>query len=86
MYRQNERWSDAVMKQKPNPIHKSGNRNLYCPYYEGCLDHAVESRWRYWDCCECAHKSKQESITGIQTVSDPNVYYELPANIYAELW
>ena len=74
------------MKPKPNPIHKSGNRNLYCPYYERCLDYAVESRWRFWNCSECAYKSKQESITGIQTVNDSNVYYELPAKIYAEVW
>jgi len=36
------------MKPNANPLPKSGERNALCHYYEGCLDHAIERRWRLW--------------------------------------
>ncbi len=47
---------------KPNPIHREGTKNILCPYYRDCLDHAAKRFWRFWDCCECTHKSERESL------------------------
>ena len=69
------------MKSKPNPIHKSGTRNVFCPYYEECLDHAVERRWKYWNCTGCPHKLNKISLGYVRTVTDPNPFYELPLRL-----
>ena len=44
------------MVPKANPLCKPGERNIYCPYYEDCLDYAVDSEWEFWDCSCCPHK------------------------------
>jgi hypothetical protein len=33
----------------------SGNnlRNIFCPYYQGCLDLAVRNDWDDWTCAHC---------------------------------
>jgi hypothetical protein len=41
------------MKAKPNPICKRGQRNIYCPLYSDCLDHAVNQFWEHWSCSRC---------------------------------
>jgi len=69
----------------PNPIHSSGRRNVFCPYYDECLDLAVEGRWRSWNCSQCYFESSREVVSGIQTVPDPDVCYELPGGYYSEL-
>ncbi|MBW1739646.1 MAG: hypothetical protein JRJ42_00765 [Deltaproteobacteria bacterium] len=73
------------MKSRPNPIHKSGTRNVFCPYYEKCLDHAVERRWRYWKCSECPHKLRQQPLSHNVTIHAPNPCYELPWKTYREI-
>lgn len=73
------------MDLTPNPIHKIGERNLYCPNYAGCLDHAVDERWSSWDCSECSCKSKRESMGDVYTVPDPDPFYELPGDIYGQV-
>lgn len=78
------KWREALVEPKPNPVNRTGDRNLYCPYYEGCLDHAVESRWQYWNCSECSHKQRQQSISGVQTAHDPPSY-KLPTSIHRDL-
>ncbi|HET9594542.1 MAG TPA: hypothetical protein VFP65_03125 [Anaeromyxobacteraceae bacterium] len=33
------------------------HRSLFCPSYDGCLDHAVVSGWVSWSCAGCpAHR------------------------------
>jgi hypothetical protein len=73
------------MELSPNPIHKSGDRNFYCPHYGDCLDHAVEHRWNSWECSECAYKSMQESTSAVCTVPGPDPCYELPLEIYGQV-
>jgi hypothetical protein len=29
-------------------------RNLFCSYYDGCLDEAVKRGWNSWGCTHCA--------------------------------
>ena len=41
------------MYQKPNPIPKHGNRNLYCSHYRDCLNQAVRLQWDNFACIEC---------------------------------
>ena len=73
------------MKPKPNPVHKAGTRNVYCPDYETCLDHAVELGWQYWSCSDCTYKLTQRSTSPVQTVNDPDQPYELPVRIHREV-
>ena len=44
-----------------NPLPKRGERNVFCPFYKGCLDHAVRESWLYWDCGDCQHKLDQRA-------------------------
>ena len=44
------------MYQKPNPIPKHGNRNLYCSHYRDCLNQAVRLNWDSFACIECDHE------------------------------
>jgi hypothetical protein len=30
-----------------------GHRNLFCNYYDGCLDEAVKKGWNSWSCTRC---------------------------------
>jgi hypothetical protein len=30
-----------------------GHRNLFCSYYDGCLDEAVKKGWNSWSCTRC---------------------------------
>jgi hypothetical protein len=30
-----------------------GQRNLFCTYYDGCLDEAVRKGWNSWTCQSC---------------------------------
>ncbi len=41
-----------------NPINPErgveGHRNLFCGFYDGCLDEAVRRGWNSWSCTRCA--------------------------------
>ena len=39
---------------QPTPIR--GERNIYCPFYSDCLDHAVNKFWRHWSCSQCPYR------------------------------
>jgi len=36
------------MKKDRTPVHAKGYRNVFCPHYRSCLDHASEKYWNYW--------------------------------------
>jgi hypothetical protein len=74
------------MSVKPSPVCRKGDRNLYCPNYGKCLDHAVDHKWRSWNCSECAFKKIQEPIHAVRTVNDSNIFYELPRTLPQEVW
>jgi hypothetical protein len=74
------------MKAKPKPVRKVGNRNIYCPHYDKCLDHAVDRRWKCWSCSGCPHEvTRQLTQSEIPTVHDPDVYYHVPSQIFRDL-
>lgn len=71
------------MDQNPNPIRQNGKRNIFCPYYGDCLDHAAKLHWEAWACFDCHHKMMKES--GIQapfSSGDTTPYYTVSAEIY----
>ena len=76
----------TTIYQKPRPIRRPGSRNIHCPHYRACLDHAVKHSWEYWNCRDCSHKLKQESMTEIERpVDGSDPCYQLPSKIYGEL-
>jgi hypothetical protein len=42
-----------------SPLQRKGERNIFCSFYNGCLDHAIRESWPYWDCGDCRHKFDQ---------------------------
>lgn len=74
------------MDQKQNPVYTKGARNVFCPYYGSCLDHAVKKHWEYWACFDCQHKKKQVLITELfiaKSCADP--YYSLSPALYEKV-
>jgi hypothetical protein len=71
------------MEQNAKPIHESGDRNALCPYYEGCLDHAVHHRWQSWSCSFCPFRVEKENLIDAPAVKDPNPEYRIPAFVVA---
>lgn len=65
---------------KPKP--KTGERNTKCPYYDGCLDYAIDNSWQVWECSYCPYRSIQSSVTEWDYVlNEPVSYYELPLDV-----
>lgn len=50
------------MVPKGNPIPAKGERNIYCPYYNNCLDYAVQDWWDSWNCSQCPYRLIKQSI------------------------
>lgn len=74
------------MKQRLNPIHKNGDRNLFCFHYTKCLDHAAKRHWKYWSCYACSHKATRQPVVTGPITSDENIlYYNLPQDIYQKV-
>ncbi len=41
-----------------------GHRNLFCSYYDGCLDEAVKKGWNSWSCTRCELFVAQADVEG----------------------
>ena len=50
------------MEPRANPIPKRGERNICCPFYNDCLDQAVEGSWQSWDCSQWLIKVKGSAL------------------------
>ncbi len=71
------------MKKNQSPIHTAGHRNVFCPYYSDCLDHAAKSHWAYWSCLKCQHKQEQDSVTDVLLSPEGDYpYYSLSPSLY----
>ena len=67
------------MNPRPKPIHRLGDRNIFCPYYRNCLDYAVKCSWTSWDCSQCPYRFIKQSFNGNGYGSgDPEIYGDLP--------
>lgn len=69
-----------------NPIYKKGERNIFCPHYRSCLDHAIHKSWEFWACLECRHQMDTQSFEDFSfTHSEQILYHSLPQEIYAKV-
>jgi len=73
------------MNQKANPIHESGERNILCPFYNDCLDYAVNGSWQAWNCSQCPHKLIKQSIADY-VLYNTDLFYDLPLNVSGRIW
>jgi len=74
------------MKPKRNPVCRQGDKNVFCPYYGACLDHAVKHSWAYWVCSDCSHQSVEQPVLDDQSLVDSSVlYYSLPSRIHRKV-
>jgi len=73
------------MDQKANPIPESGERNIYCPIYNDCLDYAVSSSWLAWNCSECPYKLIKQSISEY-VLDNTDSFYDLPLHVGGGIW
>jgi hypothetical protein len=39
-----------------------GHRNLFCSYYDACLDEAVKRSWNSWTCVRCQLFAMQPQV------------------------
>lgn len=63
-----------------NPRMHRGDRNVFCPYYGDCLDHAIREAWDSWDCACCENRNDQRAKPDFPWSENHTVaYYELPA-------
>ena len=74
------------MSKYRKPLQSKGYRNVFCPYYRNCLDHASKKHWEYWTCLHCRHKHVQESIAD-ESVSPASTdpYYSISPSVGEKL-
>ena len=41
-----------------------GHRNLFCNFYDACLDEAVKKGWNSWTCTRCGLHAAQREVEG----------------------
>jgi hypothetical protein len=41
-----------------------GQRNLFCHFYDGCLDEAVKKGWNSWSCLQCSLSTVEPDVEG----------------------
>ena len=39
--------------RKPEPVNLPGKKHTECPFYDCCLDQAVQGWWDWWSCGNC---------------------------------
>ena len=69
------------MNPQVKPTAKRGERNIRCPYYNECLDHAVKCSWHAWNCSECLHKELQFVAESDCDGSETEPYYYVPSDV-----
>ena len=75
----------SPLQDVPHPVCQSGSKNVFCPYYERCLDYAAERNWGYWNCSVCPHRLRQIRPEGIPNTNDAEIGYQLPLKTYREV-
>lgn len=69
------------MEARPKQVDKSGDKNICCPFYRNCLDHAAKRYWQNWDCSECPYKLRKRPIEADHIAGGSGPYCELPSDI-----
>jgi len=44
-------------QNEPNLCNMPGYKNIMCPFYDYCLDFAVDRKWLHFCCHFCIHRS-----------------------------
>ena len=66
------------MNKTCNPLQRKGERNVFCPLYNRCLDHAIKEFWEYWDCGDCQNKLNQGGRPEMRLMATGSIaYYDL---------
>lgn len=66
------------MQYDSYPVEREGERNIWCQYYEECLDYVANEFWGCWDCSSCKHRSNREGRMEVALrESNQSDYYEL---------
>jgi hypothetical protein len=66
------------MERRPVPAHP-GTRQLWCPGYSRCLDHAIRQGWEGSSCEECPHRNKDMP-------ADPDPMHSITALVWSVLY
>ena len=70
----------------PNPCHKKGERNIFCPHYCNCLDFAIKKSWDFWACLDCRFKENRQYMEDFPyTNGDAVLYHSLPPEIFLKV-
>jgi hypothetical protein len=76
--RRREGWPDhpeeSIVLVKPCPAELTapinpdrgveGHRNLFCNFYDSCLDEAVKQGWNSWTCTRCSLHAVEPEVEG----------------------
>ncbi|MFC1821593.1 hypothetical protein ACFL9T_02720 [Thermodesulfobacteriota bacterium] len=59
------------------PLQGEGGRNVFCPFYNRCLNHAVKETWQYWSCGGCRHKLDQGARPEMKLIASDSIEYSV---------
>ncbi|MBL7180390.1 MAG: hypothetical protein ABIK98_09455 [Pseudomonadota bacterium] len=71
------------MQPHSNPMRVQGEKNVFCPYYGECLNHACKKGWEYWTCLDCEHRRKSEPVKVILlSPQNHDPYYSISPSLF----
>lgn len=73
------------MYQNTNPVHRWGEKNINCPFYESCLDYAADRFWEYWDCRDCAYKFNHKAPSDIEFTIEEFTSHSIPNSVFRSI-
>ena len=66
------------MHEDAKPLCRHGERNIYCEFYEACLDFAVKKLWQKMSCESCLHKTNRNGFSSFEYTIDGDMpYYQV---------
>jgi hypothetical protein len=74
------------MYSQADPLPEQGERNVLCPHYGGCLDHALFCSWHSWSCSRCRYRLLHEPIPDWASKECVPGTYELSIEIPGMNW
>ena len=66
------------MNKACNPLQRKGERNVFCPLYNLCLNHAINESWQNFACGDCLNKLDQGPRPEMRPMAiDSSEHYDL---------
>lgn len=66
------------MSPGANPVCGHGKRNIYCEFYDSCLDFAVKNLWQKMSCESCPYRTNRNGVSDFEYTIDGDMpYYRL---------